>query len=60
MRVLPLESEDVNECWISDRDRFAYDGLNSEERLLRPMVKRARRVDRSRLARGARGRGARA
>ncbi|MEO5693015.1 MAG: NADH-quinone oxidoreductase subunit NuoG [Usitatibacter sp.] len=41
MRVLPLENEDVNECWISDRDRFAYEGLNSEERLLHPMVKRA-------------------
>ncbi|HYC36802.1 MAG TPA: NADH-quinone oxidoreductase subunit NuoG [Usitatibacter sp.] len=41
MRVLPIESEDVNECWISDRDRFAYEGLNSEERLLRPMVRRA-------------------
>ena len=41
MRVLPLEAEDLNECWISDRDRFAYEGVNSEERLLRPMVKRA-------------------
>jgi NADH-quinone oxidoreductase subunit G len=41
MRVLPIENEGVNECWISDRDRFAYEGLNSEERLLRPMVKRA-------------------
>src|SRR6187549_987246 len=41
MRVLPLETEDVNECWISDRDRFAYEGVNSEERLLHPMVKRA-------------------
>ncbi|HEX7404165.1 MAG TPA: NADH-quinone oxidoreductase subunit NuoG, partial [Usitatibacter sp.] len=41
MRVLPLENEAVNEVWISDRDRFAYSGLNSEERLLRPMVKRA-------------------
>ena len=41
MRVLPLENEDVNECWISDNDRFAYEGLNSEERLLHPMVKRA-------------------
>jgi NADH-quinone oxidoreductase subunit G len=41
MRVLPLDSEEVNECWISDRDRFGYEGLNSEERLLRPMVKRA-------------------
>src|SRR5450432_541519 len=41
MRVLPLENEAVNEVWISDRDRFAYNGLDSEERLLRPMVKRA-------------------
>ncbi|MGZ5650006.1 MAG: NADH-quinone oxidoreductase subunit NuoG, partial [Usitatibacter sp.] len=36
MRVLPLENDAVNEVWISDRDRFAYNGLNSEERLLRP------------------------
>jgi NADH-quinone oxidoreductase subunit G len=41
MRVLPIENESVNEVWISDRDRFAYQGLNSEERLLRPLVKRA-------------------
>ncbi len=41
MRVLPYENESINECWISDRDRFAYQGLNSEERLLYPMVKRA-------------------
>ena len=41
MRVLPLENESINECWISDRDRFAYQGLNSEERLLHPLVKRA-------------------
>ncbi|MDQ3028338.1 MAG: NADH-quinone oxidoreductase subunit NuoG, partial [Pseudomonadota bacterium] len=41
MRVLPLETGDVNECWISDRDRFAYEGLDSEERLQRPMIKRA-------------------
>ncbi len=41
MRVLPIETDDINECWISDRDRFAYEGLNSEERLLHPMVRRA-------------------
>ncbi|HXF78109.1 MAG TPA: NADH-quinone oxidoreductase subunit NuoG [Usitatibacter sp.] len=41
MRVLPFENESVNEVWISDRDRFAYLGLNSEERLQRPMVKQA-------------------
>jgi NADH-quinone oxidoreductase subunit G len=39
MRVLPLENEAVNECWLSDRDRFAYEGLNSDERLTAPMIK---------------------
>src|SRR5215468_4995930 len=41
MRVLPIENDEINECWLSDRDRFAYEGLNSEERLVHPMVKRA-------------------
>jgi len=39
MRVLPLENEAINECWLSDKDRFSYEGLNSEERLTTPMVK---------------------
>ena len=39
MRVLPLENEDVNECWIADRDRFSYEAFNSDERLTRPMLK---------------------
>jgi NADH-quinone oxidoreductase subunit G len=39
MRVLPLENEDVNEQWLSDRDRFAYEGLHAADRLLRPMIK---------------------
>ena len=39
MRVLPLENEDVNECWIADRDRFSYEALNSDERLTQPMLK---------------------
>ena len=39
MRVLPLENEDVNECWIADRDRFSYEALNSDERLTSPMIK---------------------
>ncbi len=40
MRVLPLENEAINECWLSDKDRFSYEGLNSPDRLQRPMVKR--------------------
>ncbi|TKC80051.1 NADH-quinone oxidoreductase subunit G [Trinickia terrae] len=39
MRVLPFENEAINECWISDKDRFSYEGLNSEERLTQPMIK---------------------
>ncbi len=39
MRVLPLENEEVNECWLSDKDRFSYEALNSDERLTRPMIK---------------------
>ncbi|MGQ5487233.1 NADH-quinone oxidoreductase subunit NuoG [Thauera sp. ZXT1-4] len=38
-RVLPLENEDVNECWLSDKDRFSYEALNGEQRLTTPMVK---------------------
>jgi len=39
LRVVPLENEDVNECWIADRDRFSYEAVNSDARLTTPMVK---------------------
>ncbi|MBM4190404.1 MAG: NADH-quinone oxidoreductase subunit NuoG, partial [Betaproteobacteria bacterium] len=39
MRVLPANNEAVNECWLSDRDRFSYQGLYAEDRLTAPMVK---------------------
>jgi NADH-quinone oxidoreductase subunit G len=39
MRVLPLENEPVNECWLADRDRFSYEALDSDERLRQPMLK---------------------
>ncbi len=39
LRVVPLENEAVNECWIADRDRFSYEALNSETRLTEPMIK---------------------
>ncbi|MCD6046092.1 MAG: NADH-quinone oxidoreductase, chain, partial [Gammaproteobacteria bacterium] len=39
MRVVPKECEAINETWASDRDRFSYTGLNSSDRLLRPMIK---------------------
>ena len=39
MRVLPLDNEAVNECWLSDKDRFSYEALNTEERLTSPLIK---------------------
>jgi len=39
MRVVPLENEAVNECWIADRDRFSYEALNGDDRLTAPMLK---------------------
>ena len=38
-RVLPRENEAINECWLSDKDRFAYEGLNHESRLTQPKIK---------------------
>ena len=43
MRVLPRVNEAVNECWLSDRDRFSYEALSSEERLRVPMIRRGGR-----------------
>ncbi len=40
MRVLPKDNENINECWLSDRDRFSYTGLASDKRITMPMIKR--------------------
>jgi NADH-quinone oxidoreductase subunit G len=40
MRTVPRENESINETWLSDRDRFGYQGLYSDDRLETPMVKR--------------------
>ena len=39
MRVVPRANESINECWIADRDRFSYEGIYSEDRLEKPMVR---------------------
>lgn len=39
MRILPLNNESLNEEWISDKARYAYDGLN-RERFINPMIKK--------------------
>ncbi|OGT87615.1 MAG: NADH-quinone oxidoreductase subunit G [Gammaproteobacteria bacterium RIFCSPLOWO2_12_FULL_52_10] len=38
-RVVPAENEAINEVWLSDRDRFSYEGLYSDDRLQTPMIK---------------------
>jgi NADH-quinone oxidoreductase subunit G len=38
-RVVPRDNESVNETWISDRDRFSYEGIYSEDRLTTPLVR---------------------
>jgi NADH-quinone oxidoreductase subunit G len=40
MRAVPRENESINEVWLSDRDRFAYLGVNSADRLDQPMIKK--------------------
>jgi NADH-quinone oxidoreductase subunit G len=39
VRVVPRENEAINEVWISDRDRFSYEGLDTTDRLTTPMIK---------------------
>ncbi|NOY67095.1 MAG: NADH-quinone oxidoreductase subunit G [Gammaproteobacteria bacterium] len=38
-RAVPRDNESINECWLSDRDRFSYEGINSKSRLTRPMIR---------------------
>jgi len=39
MRVVPRANEEVNETWIADRDRYSYEGLYSDDRLNKPLVR---------------------
>lgn len=59
MRVLPYENAEVNECWLSDKDRFSYPALNSPDRLRSPEIKESgqwRKVDwQTALERAAQG-----
>ncbi|HEY7377752.1 MAG TPA: NADH-quinone oxidoreductase subunit NuoG [Steroidobacteraceae bacterium] len=40
MRVVPRHNEAINETWISDRDRFSYEGIYAEDRLTSPLIRR--------------------
>ncbi len=41
MRVVPRACEEINETWISDRDRFSYEGLYADDRLLVPQLRQS-------------------
>tara|TARA_B100000674_G_scaffold474507_1_gene466517 strand:- start:3244 stop:5574 length:2331 start_codon:yes stop_codon:yes gene_type:complete len=45
-RVVPRENTEINRVWLSDRDRFSYEGINSEKRLLEPKIKKDGRWER--------------
>ncbi len=38
IRVVPRENEQINESWISDRDRFSYEGIYSDDRVVQPLI----------------------
>ena len=38
-RVIARENNEINDTWISDRDRYSFEGINSADRLTRPMIK---------------------
>jgi NADH-quinone oxidoreductase subunit G len=40
LRAVPRDNEAINECWLSDRDRYSCDGLGAADRATKPLVKR--------------------
>ncbi|MEO6688525.1 MAG: NADH-quinone oxidoreductase subunit NuoG [Dokdonella sp.] len=40
LRAVPRDNEAINECWLSDRDRYSNDALRAADRALTPMVRR--------------------
>ncbi|MCW5581253.1 MAG: NADH-quinone oxidoreductase subunit NuoG, partial [Luteimonas sp.] len=45
MRAVPRDNEAVNECWLSDRDRYSHQGLYAEDRAVKPLVRVASNGD---------------
>ena len=39
LRTVPRDNEAVNECWLSDRDRYSHQGLYAEDRAVKPLLK---------------------
>ncbi|MFC7302139.1 NADH-quinone oxidoreductase subunit NuoG [Cognatiluteimonas weifangensis] len=45
MRTVPRDNDAVNECWLSDRDRYSHQGLYAEDRATTPLLRVARNGD---------------
>src|SRR5690606_19457794 len=45
MRTVPRDNEAVNECWLSDRDRYSHQGLYADDRATRPLLRVANNGD---------------
>ncbi len=39
MRIVPRQNDEINETWISDRDRFGFEGIYSEDRVQQPLLR---------------------
>src|SRR5690606_20079885 len=39
LRSVPRDNEAVNECWLSDRDRYAHEGLYADDRAVQPLIR---------------------
>ncbi|WP_426702818.1 NADH-quinone oxidoreductase subunit NuoG [Rhodanobacter sp. Col0626] len=40
LRTVPRDNESINECWLSDRDRYSHQGMYADDRIIAPEVKR--------------------
>ncbi len=40
MRMVPRENVNINETWISDRDRYSYEGLYHADRVKTPLIRK--------------------
>ncbi len=39
LRAVPRDNEEINECWLADRDRYSHEGLYHEDRVVAPMIR---------------------
>ena len=40
LRTVPRDNEAINECWLSDRDRYSHEGLYAKDRATQPMIRK--------------------